>query len=106
MILGGFCSFFKLQISMCLQWGNHDNVRPASRFYRELIDGINMLGLLVPGVAIVYNGDEIGMTDTYIRWDQTIDPMAFKAGPTRYRKWSRDGCRTPFQWDTSVSAGT
>nr|XP_018907649.1 PREDICTED: maltase A1-like isoform X1 [Bemisia tabaci] len=86
-------------------WGNHDNERPASRFYRELIDGINMLGLLVPGVAIVYNGDEIGMTDTYIRWDQTIDPMAFKAGPTRYRKWSRDGCRTPFQWDTSVSAG-
>lgn len=34
--------------------GNHDNSRVASRFSPELVDGINMIVLLMPGVAVTY----------------------------------------------------
>lgn len=64
-----------------------------------------MLQLLLPGTAIVYNGDEVGMEDTFIRWDETVDPRAINAGPLKYIERSRDGCRTPFQWDNTENAG-
>lgn len=37
-----------------LQAGNHDNNRVASRFSPELVDGINMIVLLMPGIAVTY----------------------------------------------------
>lgn len=61
--------------------------------------------MLLPGTPIVYNGDEVGMEDTYIRWDQTKDPRALNAGPLRYLETTRDACRTPFQWDDTENAG-
>lgn len=64
-----------------------------------------MLQMLLPGTAIVYNGDEIGMEDTLIRWDETKDPRALNAGPLRYHLTSRDGCRTPMQWDDTLNSG-
>lgn len=33
----------------------------------ELIDGIHLLQLLVPGTPIIYMGDKLGMTDVYLR---------------------------------------
>lgn len=87
------------------QLGNHDNSRPASRFGHYLIDGLHMLQMLLPGTAVVYNGDELGMEDTFIRWDQSVDPPALIAGPFRYKTVSRDPERTPFQWDDSENAG-
>nr|CAD7451878.1 unnamed protein product [Timema tahoe] len=85
--------------------GNHDNHRVASRFGRELVDGLNMLALLLPGVAVTYNGEEIGMEDTSVSWEQTKDPQALDAGPERYLQYTRDPERTPFQWDDTTSAG-
>nr|CAD7410531.1 unnamed protein product [Timema poppensis] len=85
--------------------GNHDNHRVASRFGRELVDGLNMLALLLPGVAVTYNGEEIGMEDTYVSWEQTKDPQALDAGPERYLQYTRDPERTPFQWDDTTSSG-
>nr|WEY18728.1 maltase A3-like protein [Bactericera cockerelli] len=85
--------------------GNHDQKRVASRFDAEFIDGINMLALLLPGTAITYNGDELGMEDSFIRWDQSVDPQALNVGPKRYEQFSRDFCRSPFQWDASPNAG-
>lgn len=64
-----------------------------------------MLQMLLPGTPIVYNGDELGMEDTFIRWDQTVDPPALNAGPLRYKYVTRDPARTPFQWDDSENAG-
>lgn len=64
-----------------------------------------MLQLLLPGTAVVYNGDEFGMEDSYVRWDQTTDPAGLNAGPLRYQLFSRDGCRSPLQWDNSKNAG-
>ncbi len=61
--------------------------------------------MLLPGTAIVYNGDELGMEDTFIRWDESVDPRGLNAGPLRYQEISRDGCRTPFQWDDTENSG-
>lgn len=85
--------------------GNHDNPRPATRYGHFLVDGLHMLQMLLPGTAIVYNGDELGMEDTLIRWDETKDTKALTAGKLRYHLVSRDGCRTPMQWDDSINAG-
>lgn len=85
--------------------GNHDQKRAATRFDPELIDGLNMLTFILPGTTITYNGDEMGMEDSFIRWDQTVDPQALNVGPKRYTRFTRDGCRSPFQWDSSINAG-
>jgi len=84
--------------------GNHDNSRAATRF-PELADAMNMLALTLPGTAMTYNGEELGMTDTYITWAETLDPQGINKGEKDYLKVSRDPCRTPFQWDDSTSAG-
>ncbi|XP_060877140.1 maltase 2-like isoform X1 [Metopolophium dirhodum] len=58
-----------------------------------------MLQLLLPGTPVAYMGDELGMTDTYLRYDQLIDYMSKSIGI------SRETVRTPFQWDCSPQAG-
>lgn len=51
-------------------------------------------------------GEEIGMVDNYdITWEQTQDPQACNSNDTVYIEFSRDPCRTPFQWDSSPNAG-
>ncbi|CAH0390269.1 unnamed protein product [Bemisia tabaci] len=84
---------------------NHDNHRLASRYGTDLVDGLNMMGLLLPGSGITYYGDEIGMEDTNVRFDEGVDPQACDLGPEKYGLYTRDPERTPFQWDTSLNAG-
>ena len=88
-----------------LQLGNHDQHRVASRFVPELVDGMNIIGQLLPGVSVTYNGEEIGMENTYITWEQCVDPQGIHAGPEGYLEATRDLERTPFQWDNTTSAG-
>ncbi|KAL1449504.1 hypothetical protein WDU94_002006 [Cyamophila willieti] len=64
-----------------------------------------MISLLLPGTTITYNGDELGMEDSFTRWDQTVDPQALGVGPKRYLQFTRDGCRSPFQWDSTINSG-
>lgn len=64
-----------------------------------------MLNLLLPGTPITYQGEEIGMEDTKIRWDQTTDIQALIVGEEHYEEYSRDPVRTPFQWNNSSHAG-
>ena len=87
--------------------GNHDNSRVASRFGRdgERADQITMIALLLPGITVIYNGDEIGMRDRPMSYEETVDPAGCNAGPERYSTHSRDPARTPFQWDNTTSAG-
>nr|XP_018907799.1 PREDICTED: maltase A3-like [Bemisia tabaci]XP_018907800.1 PREDICTED: maltase A3-like [Bemisia tabaci] len=85
--------------------GNHDQRRVASRFGIELLDGLHMIQMVLPGTSVTYNGDEIGMEDTFIRWDQTVDPQGMSVGKDNYLRFTRDPQRTPFQWDHTTSAG-
>jgi alpha-glucosidase len=88
------------------QLGNHDQHRVASRFSPELVDGLNFLAHLLPGVGVTYNGEEIGMENTLITWEQCRDPQGLNAGPDHYLERTRDLERTPFQWDNSNNAGS
>lgn len=85
--------------------GNHDNPRTESR-YPGRGDQMTMLAMILPGVAVTYNGEEIGMTDkTDISYEDTQDPQACNAGPDKYQLVSRDPNRTPIQWNDEINAG-
>lgn len=45
------------------------------------------------------------MTDVYISWSDTVDPLACNTNSEIYDQVSRDPVRTPFQWDDSKNAG-
>ncbi|XP_058793274.1 alpha-glucosidase-like [Phymastichus coffea] len=87
--------------------GNHDVARVASRFGSNgnRPDQFSMLSAILPGMTVLYNGDEIGMINSVFTYEETIDPAGCNAGPDRYQLKSRDPQRTPYQWDDSVSAG-
>lgn len=87
--------------------GNHDKPRFASRYGTERVDGMMMMLLCLPGVAVTYNGDELGMVDYRdISWERTQDPQACNTNdPLNYKDASRDPQRTVFQWDDTAYAG-
>lgn len=85
--------------------GNHDRFRVATRFGPKRADQLTMLAAVLPGVGVIYNGDELGMENRVMTWEETVDPPGCNAGPLRYKTTSRDPMRTPFQWDNSTSAG-
>lgn len=77
--------------------GNHDRSRVASRYGRETAEALAILSMTLPGIAVVYNGEEIGMTDYRdISWEETQDPQACNTNDTYYQEVSRDPVRTPF----------
>nr|XP_019545152.2 maltase 1-like [Aedes albopictus] len=86
--------------------GNHDQPRVGSRYGSQRIDGMLLMLLTLPGVAVTYNGEEIGMLDYRdISYEDSRDPQGCNVGPEEYKWKSRDPQRTPFQWDDSYNAG-
>ncbi|XP_025831767.1 maltase 1-like [Agrilus planipennis] len=85
--------------------GNHDRSRVATRQGVENVDGYNMLVCLLPGIADTYNGEEIGMENGEVTWEQGQDPTACNRPRENFLTQSRDFERTPFHWDSSVNAG-
>ncbi|XP_063995481.1 maltase 1-like [Diachasmimorpha longicaudata] len=85
--------------------GNHDNSRTESR-YPGRGDQMTMLAMILPGVAVTYYGEEIGMVDkTDISFEDTQDPQGCNAGSDKYQLVSRDPNRTPMQWNDDTNAG-
>lgn len=72
--------------------GNHDIVRLACGRTQEDLKVAFAFLLTMPGIACIYNGDEIGMAH--------VRGLASKEGG-----YGRTGARTPMQWDSSESAG-
>jgi len=99
--------FTKMPEGSWANWlvGNHDNGRVASKFRKEIIDSFNMIVVLLPGNGVTYYGEEIGMEDTWISWEDTVDPAGCNAGPDRYELFTRDPERTPMQWTEEDFAG-
>lgn len=64
-----------------------------------------MLTLLLPGKTITYYGEEIGMSNANVSWDETIDIKGLVRKKKAYDDYSRDPVRTPMQWDDTTSAG-
>lgn len=80
--------------------GNHDRARLVTRIGKENARIAAMLSLTLHGMPFIYNGDEIGMSNTPIPKDAIQDPF----GKITERE-GRDPQRTPFQWNTKKYAG-
>ncbi|CAH0700922.1 unnamed protein product [Spodoptera exigua] len=88
------------------QFGNHDNNRMPTRFRHDMVDGLNSLNMMLPGTSVTYQGEEIGMRDGYVSWEDTVDVEACNRGdPDTYHLYSRDPARTPYHWNDSPNAG-
>lgn len=92
-------------LSNSFQLGNHDQHRVASRYGKRRVDGLNMLILMLPGVAVTYNGEEIGMEDGEITYEQGQDPQACNGEEKHFAANSRDFERTPYHWNGAINAG-
>lgn len=81
--------------------GSHDKARLATRFGTKNARSVALMLLTLRGTPTLYNGDEIGMEQAKIPPHLIQDPQGLNLGAER----SRDGCRTPIQWDSSRYAG-
>jgi len=83
----------------CWAFSNHDVERHASRWglsdaqlqvYLALI-------LAMPGSVCLYQGEELGLSEAYVPFEELQDPYGKRFWP-KFR--GRDGCRTPMVWLT------
>ncbi|XP_058125978.1 maltase 2-like [Anopheles ziemanni] len=81
--------------------GNHDQPRVGTRYGAERIDAMNTLLMTLPGIAVTYYGEEIGMVDNPDARKGEPEAEAGKA----FIAFSRDPERTPFQWDDTANGG-
>jgi alpha-glucosidase len=82
--------------------GNHDKPRIATRVGTPQARLAAMLLLTLRGTPTLYYGDELGMTDVPIPFDEVQDPFE-KNAPGK--GLGRDPQRTPMQWTREPNAG-
>lgn len=80
--------------------GNHDVVRPVSRYgggaagtRRARAAALALLAL--PGAVFLYQGDELGLPEVEVAPPDRRDPVWERSGRTVA---GRDGCRVPMPW--------
>lgn len=89
-------------------FSNHDVVRHATRWARHgasedaLAKQAAALLLSLQGSICVYQGEELGQTETDLAYDELTDPQGLRFWPENK---GRDGCRTPMVWDEAPNAG-
>lgn len=91
----------------CWAFSNHDVIRHVTRWAEHgAQDDLARLaaGMLLSfeGSVCLYQGEELGQTETDVLYDELTDPPAFTFWPD-YK--GRDGCRTPMVWDGSANGG-
>jgi alpha-glucosidase len=79
-------------------FGNHDQHRLATRLGDPAARSAAVLLLTLPGMAFIYNGEELGMVNGHVPPEMVHDPAA-KGGA------GRDPERTPLQWTDEKNAG-
>ena len=93
----------------CWAIGNHDVARVATRWgqtghYEENTTAqskmYNALLASLRGSVCSYQGEELGLVEADIAFDDLQDPYGVNFWPTFK---GRDGCRTPIPWDKSSS---
>ena len=89
----------------CWALNNHDVVRVTSRWC-VLGEPATLAPLLVAfmgslrGSVCLYQGEELGLTEAVIDFDDLQDPYGKEMWP-RFK--GRDGCRTPMPWEQAAS---
>ena len=88
----------------CWAYSNHDVIRHTSRW--NLSDAAHRayaaLLLSLRGSACLYQGEELGLTEAYVPFEDLQDPYGKRFWP-KFK--GRDGCRTPIPWNSDRSNG-
>ncbi|MEM1039633.1 MAG: alpha-glucosidase [Pseudomonadota bacterium] len=85
----------------CWAFSNHDVVRHASRWADQVVDRDGFLKmtatliLSLRGSVCLYQGEELGLTEGLLAYEDLQDPYGKQFWPTFK---GRDGCRTPMVW--------
>ncbi|HMB47462.1 MAG TPA: alpha-amylase family glycosyl hydrolase, partial [Afifellaceae bacterium] len=89
----------------CWAFSNHDVRRHASRWGDNVPDGDVYLRLLaglllsLRGSVCIYQGEELGLTEADIAFEDLQDPYGMEFWPDFK---GRDGCRTPMVWEAEA----
>ncbi len=91
----------------CWSFSNHDVIRHVTRWSAHgaqdaLARQAAALLLAFQGSICLYQGEELGQTETDIEFHELTDPPGKTFWPD-YK--GRDGCRTPMVWDASAQGG-
>ncbi|HWY61778.1 MAG TPA: alpha-amylase family glycosyl hydrolase [Rhizomicrobium sp.] len=82
----------------CIAFSNHDVIRTVTRFGPGSAKVMLALLSALRGTILLYQGEELGLTEVNLRRDQLRDPV----GDLYYPLFKgRDGCRTPMPWDAA-----
>lgn len=102
-------AFFKAAPDGWPAWAfsNHDSPRHVSRWARhgspEALARLSAALLLsLEGSIYIYQGEELGQTESELEFEELRDPTGITFWPD-YK--GRDGCRTPMVWDASPNGG-
>lgn len=88
----------------CWAYSNHDVVRHASRWNLTGEAQRTYLALLLSlrGTICLYQGEELGLTEAYVAFEDLQDPYGKRFWP-KFK--GRDGCRTPMPWSADQPNG-
>ncbi len=91
----------------CWALSNHDVVRVATRWGGaqpdpRLLRMASAMLLSLRGTVCLYQGDELGLTEAELAFEDLQDPYGITMWP-EFK--GRDGCRTPMVWDDKEHAG-
>ena len=89
----------------CWALSNHDCIRLATRWggadpHPALLRLAPALQLCLRGSVCIYQGDELGLPEADIAFEDLRDPYGITMWP-QYK--GRDGCRTPMPWDSNAA---
>ncbi|HZY50415.1 MAG TPA: alpha-amylase family glycosyl hydrolase, partial [Devosia sp.] len=92
---------------ICLAFSNHDVVRHVSRWAmhgeQEAFTRLACTLLLsMRGSVCLYQGEELGLTEAELAFEDLVDPYGIEFWP-QFK--GRDGCRTPMVWQTQSPTG-
>lgn len=93
---------------ICWATSNHDTVRAVSRMHtpegldREAALLVMALGLSLRGSYCMYQGEELGLPQAKLAFEDLRDPYDIALYPDHA---GRDGARTPMPWDKSLPNG-
>jgi alpha-glucosidase len=93
----------------CWAFSNHDVERHVSRWAGTCGPDQDRLAVLAAGVLLslrgsvcLYQGEELGLGETSLRFEDLVDPYGIRFWP-EFK--GRDGCRTPMVWESNAPAG-
>jgi len=100
--IGDFQNILGSELRPFYCFSNHDKPRMASRFGPHQAKLVTLLQLTLPGIPVIYYGDELGMKNTVIPSEIVQDPLEILAPGLGL---GRDPERTPMQWSDKQYAG-